>query len=289
MAAPAMTKLAARKILWVEDIEAVTRGYVKHFRRLGHVIETATSYEAAVSALSGEAFDLLVVDQQLPYNGKKTDEAGSLLVDALYRGSFGELNSRLPFLFYTASEDWVLNAKIDVTGLSGYLDIEEKGDDITGALEERLEQVPAEALAASRRDDEPELQAGQQQRRPKADSKAGGEAGVGKRPPVAALADSEEWRGVVMEIGTDTLRARLSSDRPLPDYEVWIPVASIAREDLELLAEGAEFVWLLEICERESGERVTESRLSFLRPTPISMQDIEEARARVRERRASDA
>lgn len=280
MGAASLTRLAARKILWVEDMPASARGHIAHFERAGHVVICATSYDAAADALMRDAFDLLVVDQQLPRGGRKLDDAGSRLVDALYRGDFGGLNSEIYFVFYTASEDWVTDSEIDVTGFSGCLGIQEKGDDITGALDEHLEVVPANALAAE--DD--------RERQSEAVDIAGGLSGSGAaRHAERALPEAEEWRGIVIGLEQDRFRARLTSDRPVPDHEVTLPLEAVSRNDLALAREGAEFVWLIQLRERDSGERVTESRLAFLRTPVLSATDVAEARRRVRTRREGES
>jgi CheY-like chemotaxis protein len=265
---------APRKILWADDDPRDIEGVPRFLRFQGHTVVSTVDFETTAELLAKERFDLLVVDQQMPRGGRRTDDAGSQLVQALALGEFGDLNVGIPFMFITASEEWVSNSDIRVEDIDGFLRIEEKGDDLFGPLEEILSEIPARSGESS--------EATEDQSDDDCDDHE--PPGVSAAPPA-----TEEWAGVVRELEADRFWARLTAiDRALPDHEAVIPRLAVAEGEQPLIVEGATFRWWLVVEDAASGERVTRSWIRFDPTEPLEDAEIAAARERVRARREPD-
>src|ERR1051325_5609440 len=120
-----LAPVAPRKILWADDDPKDIEGVPRFLRFQGHTVVSTVDFETTAELLAKERFDLLVVDQQMPRGGRRTDDAGSQLVQALALGEFGDLNIGIPFMFITASEEWVSNSDIQIEDIDGFLRSEE--------------------------------------------------------------------------------------------------------------------------------------------------------------------
>ena len=267
LAAPAKP----RKVLWADDFSKDIRGWHKYLRHRGHVVVHTPDFESTAAALENEEFDLLILDQHMPRGGRKDDEAGALLALRLKSGDFGGLNEEIPFLFVTASEVWVVECDIDVMGLPGFLDIEEKADDLSEKLDRYLDEVPPRVLREHPLDD-------------KGASHGEDSGGISERPSSSSL--TEEWEGVVTEVGEESFRARLIAvEGALPEHEAVLPCRVVATSEQGRIHTGAVFRWSVSIVDDASGERVTESRIRFEERVVASQEEVEEALRRARERR----
>jgi CheY-like chemotaxis protein len=267
----------ARRILWAEDHPGYIRGTFDQIRHRRHEIVEVTSFEESADALRSDAFDLFVVDQQLPRHGRQEYHAGSQLVAALKRGEFGDVNIEVPFVFVTASADWVYDSKIDVVKLPGFMSIEEKGGALASWFERELEGIP---------------------RNPNRATGSAADAPVVAEPPEAlreatvdrgAVLRHESWEGIVTGIDDTHVSVSLAdSDGVRPDHEARLPREMVSPRDEEWLVEGAELVWRVRLLEDESGKRTTVSDLEFHRPAAVSAEEIAQALARAQARRALD-
>jgi CheY-like chemotaxis protein len=265
---------AVRRILWAEDEPDDIEGTPEYLCFIGHEVVNTVDFESTVEKLSSELFDLLVIDQRMPREGRKMDDAGARLVTSLAENAFGVLNADIPFVFVTASADWVLDCGIDVVSLPCFLGIEEKGDDLIGPLEDYLGGI-------SRRADDHEHSLGQE---------GASDGGPDERPPVGDPPElCEEWHGVVLDVDNDTFRARLVATRgSFPDYEATLPRAAISERYQGHITEGATFTWSLKVHEDPSGQRVTTSHIVFREPPEVSDEEIADALERARARKGGD-
>jgi hypothetical protein len=264
---------SSRKILWAEDNPTDLLGKWEYLRYIGHVIVSSRDFDSTAEALQAQIFDLFVVDQQLPEHGEKAYDAGSRLVKMLKEGSLGDTNVTIPFVFVTASRDWVLDCEIDVGRFEGFLGIEEKADDLTGWFDEHLPELER------RRG---ELEEVEEERDETAT------AGESIRVPDHEdnVSQSEKWDGVVTEVDDLNFRARLvDSAEQLPDHEGRFPRAVISESERRFLSPGARFTWSLRTQDDGAGKRSVVSKLTFVQPERLARGEIDEALARARKRR----
>jgi CheY-like chemotaxis protein len=272
---PSTRRVQSRRILWAEDHPEDIRGTHDQIRHRQHEIVEVTTYEASAHALRSDAFDLFVVDQQLPKQGKPDYGAGTQLVAALKRGDFGETNIDTRFVFVTSSSEWVYDSGIDVVDLPGFMGIEEKGGALATWFDRELEQIPTNP----NRTTEPD---------------AGAATTAPDSAPAAALLvdrilQQETWSGTVTAIDETRLSVSLvDSEGIRPDHEARLPREMVSPHDEACLVEGADLVWRVELVEDPDGRRSTVSRLEFHRPSPVSDEEIAEALARARARRRLD-
>lgn len=247
------------KILWADDDDPRFLQFeYRHLRRQGHTLVCTADFESTAEKLSSEKFDLLILDQQMRWNGKREIYAGTSLAGMLCEGELGELNRNIPFLFWTASEAWVNDSGFDVRGCSSCLGIQEKGpppgDDLNDYVCEAISMLPASGSG-------------------------GDEEGAGPDgPSTGAYVLSEAWAGVVLEVGSGIFHSRLASvGDPLPDHEATLPFEIVAAAEQEEIVEGATFRWEMAIEEGDTGQRVARSWVRFDERPEISQEDFEEA------------
>jgi hypothetical protein len=244
------------KVLWAEDIFEDLSGDVDLLEYRGHSVLKAFSCEEAEDYLRTCIIDVLVVDQQLPWQDQWDDEAGSRLVGRLKDGDLGELNRDVPFLFITGSREWVLGAEVDVTQLQGFLDIEEKGDDITGCLGRYLGELrPREVVG-------PTLEG----------EVAGSESSRGVPPGISVI---EQWLGVVTAVGDATFDAWLEDvSGEQEEHLASFLLETVSPAEREMVVEDAQFIWLLGHRDQERAGRETVAKLQFLSIDPPTPQDV---------------
>lgn len=135
------------RILSLEDEPQTLDGPLAVLEFDGHRVTRVENVEQAQACLRKDAFDLLIVDQRVPRDGRLQDEGGSALVYELKRGELGELNRRAAFLFVTGSRAWV--GEEGVAALEGFMGIELKGGDLSRQLRERLSRLGTPAHPGS--------------------------------------------------------------------------------------------------------------------------------------------
>lgn len=270
------------RILWADDDPSDLIGERGELEWRGHVVVSTVDFESTAKALTDESFDLLILDQQMPEGGRKADDAGSRLVMLLVQGEFGDRNIGIPFMFITASAEWVLNCDIDVTGYPAYWGIEEKGDDLIAPLENCVAKICATSTADDRGHD---AEGGRAARNDEEDGERGdGEAG-GSDPTSVTEVRTEEWKGVVLDVGDAEFRARLTlAGSSVPDHEARLPLAVVSDHDRARVVEGATFLWTISLQET-AGERSTMSRIRFDEQPAISQEEVDEALAHAAERK----
>lgn len=268
------------RVLWADDDPSDLVGERRELEWRGHTVVSTVDFESTSNALTNESFDLLILDQQMPKGGRKADDAGSRLVMLLMQGEFGERNVGIPFLFITASAEWVLNCKIDVTGLTECLGIEEKGDDLIGPLEECLAKISATD------DDWRNDEDGHPQSSLEKDDGERGDGETGDSDPESvAEVRTEEWKGVVLDVGDDAFRARLTLvGAPAPDHEAKLPLDVVSDRDRAMVVEGVTFLWTIGL-QDTAGERATVSRIRLDEQPAISQEEIDDVLAHAAERK----
>jgi CheY-like chemotaxis protein len=263
------------RILWADDDLKYLQAEHHYLKAQGHVLACTTDFESTASRLASEKFDLLILDQQLPREGRKDIYAGTGLAEMLCAGELGDLNRNVHFLFWTASEAWVEDSGFDVQECLSCLGIEEKGGYLFDALGEYVDKVISLLPAFDSADEGVEAEW----------AVAEGTASASEAPAGEPVLD-EEWTGVVLDVGSGTFHSRLSSvGDPLPDHEATLPLELVSGAEQELIEEGATFRWAMAIEERGSGERVATSWVRFDEVPEISQEDVDEAFRLAREKR----
>ncbi len=270
--------LEKRRILWIEDYAEDLEGVIGYLRYCDQSVVVARTFEAGAYALQRDIVDLVVVDQQLPKDDRKTDDAGSILMDQLKASAFGTLNLDVPFVFVTGSSDWVLDCEIDVTGMQGFLGIEEKAGDLLGWFFENLPKLSQRATH-----DECESPS----RATELESAEGDDGGERDDQPDRM---TETWRGLITDVDDTSFRARLIDVADvLPDHEVRFPHRVVSAAERDRISEGAQFTWSARTVDDESGRRSVVSSVAFLPRSPLTDHEIDEALKRAHERRAARA
>lgn len=267
-----LVEKAARplKVLWADDDPDDLVGERRHLSSRGHSVRVSEDFESTASLLLEEEFDVLILDQRMPKEGRETYDAGSSLVLQLRAGELGELNKGISFVFVTASPDWIDECRVPIRDLSECLGIAEKGDNIVDSLDRWLDEVEPRVAGADIGDSLEDY--GQYLGAFHAGEHEGGQEA--ERRPIL----TEEWAGTVIDIGEETFLVRLAAlEDTLPEHEATLPHEFVSAADRPLVEEGATFTWTMSIEEDAAGERVTLSQVRFEEPPTMTQEEIEAA------------
>jgi len=258
------------KVLWADDDPDDLAGERRHLRYRGHSVEISEDFESTATLLTREEFDVLILDQRMPWEGRTAIHAGSSLLLQLRDGKLGELNRDIQFVFVTASPDWVDECAVPIRDLPECLGVAEKGDNVVDSLDEWLDQVGPRVAGVDAADPPEDYGKYQGAFQPVDDD--GGEAAEGRRVLV------EEWAGTVIDVKAETFLARLMRrDDTAPEHEATLPHEFVSDASRPLIEEGATFTWTISIEEGAGGERATISQIRFDEQPAITQAEIDEA------------
>jgi CheY-like chemotaxis protein len=267
-----LVEKAARplKVLWADDDPDDLAGERRHLRRRGHSVETSEDFESTAACLIKHEFDVLILDQRMPWQGRTAINAGSSLLLQLRDGGLGDLNRNIPFLFVTASPDWVDDCEVPIRDLPECLGVAEKGDNVVDSLDEWLDQVEPRVTRVDPADPAEDYGEYQGSFQPPDDD--GGQASERREILV------EDWAGSVIDVNSETFLARLARlDDTVPEHEATLPHEFVSEANRPLIEEGATFTWTIRIEEDAAAERFTVSQLRFDEQPAITQAEIDEA------------
>ncbi len=127
-----------RQLLIIEDDAALSEMLEMHFEDLGFSVTRAPRAQAGLEQLRARAFDLVLLDQQLP------DGLGSELIGPLL-----ELDPALPILMMTGKHDLELAIEAIQNGAADFVHKPIKIDDLQQAVERLLREREAIDASAS--------------------------------------------------------------------------------------------------------------------------------------------
>jgi CheY-like chemotaxis protein len=266
------------KVLWADDDPDDLAGERRHLHHRGHSVETSEDFESTAACLTQHEFDVLILDQRMPWEGRTEFNAGSSLLLQLRDGEFGERNRDISFLFVTASPDWVDECEVPIRDLPECLGVAEKGDNVVDSLDEWLDQVKPRAARLDLADSPEDYGKYQGAFRPPEDE--------GSQSAEHHQVLVEEWAGTVLDVDAETFLARLARiDDGAPEHEARLPHEFVSGASRPLIEEGATFTWTIKIEEDAAGERLTVSQLRFDEKPEITQAQIDEAMWEAREAR----
>lgn len=109
---PASTKLSGLKILVAEDNPINQKVVLKILERAGHHVQVVDNGQAALDKLADEAFDLTILDMQMPVMGG---------IDTVKMFRFAHADSDMPFIMLTANATVEAVKDAEDVGVSGFV------------------------------------------------------------------------------------------------------------------------------------------------------------------------